>query len=110
MSDLPPQVILSNFVPKARLIASVTISATAEVTTTEAHGYETGIVVRVIVPPVYGMKIYQQTSIIVTGLTTFLTNIDTRLQADFVAPVFSGLAFNQAQVTPITGVEDNIAR
>jgi len=110
MSDLPPQVILSDFIPKRRLISDVTRSATAEVTTTQAHGYQTGQVVRVDVPAVYGMKLYQQTSIIVTGLTTFLTGIDTTSSLPFEAPVFSGEAFTQAQVIPITGVEENIAR
>lgn len=111
MFTLPPQVILSDFTPKRKLIADVTISATAEVTTTDPHGYQNGMVVRVNVPAAYGMSLYQQTKIVVTGDTTFQTTIDTLSQFPFVEPVFDGTnPFTQAQVVPITGVEDNIAR
>lgn len=111
MFNLPVQVILSDFVPKRRLIASVSIAEKAEVTTTEDHGYLTGYVVRVIVPPIYEMALYRQTSIIVTGTTTFTTDINTLNQPPFFVPTFNGEnPFTAAQVVPMTGTEDNIAR
>lgn len=110
MPVIIPQIILSDFVPKARLIANVTIALKAEVSTTEDHGYETGLVVRVFVPGAYGMSLYQQTPIIVTGTTTFITEIDTTNQLPFTPPVFIGInPFTAAQTIPITGTEDNIA-
>lgn len=101
----------SDFVPKRRLIFNVTNAVNAEVTTTEDHGYETGYVVRVNVPGSYGMGLFAQTKIIVTGTTTFLTDIDTTNQLPFTPPVFvpDGSGFTNAQVTVISGVTDNIA-
>lgn len=101
----------SNFLPKRRLISSVTNSTSATVTTTEDHGYTTGMYVRVFVPEAYGMNLYDQTEITVTGTTTFMTTIDTSTQLPYVAPTFvtGGQAFTDAQVIPISGVEDNAA-
>ncbi len=101
----------SDFVPKRRLISNVTNDVLAEVTTTENHGYETGYVVRVNVPEVYRMSLFAQAKIVVTGTTTFLTDIDTSNQPPFVAPVFvaDGPGFTEAQVVPMSGVTDNIA-
>ena len=101
--------ITDNFVPKAYLITNVTNEIRANVTTLEAHNYFTGQVVRIIVPKAYGMSInYVQTTITVTGATTFQTEINTLNQNAFVAPTYPP-AFTAAQVTPISGVEDNIA-
>jgi predicted HAD superfamily phosphohydrolase len=44
----------SDFVLKRRLLSNVTNALRAIVTTTEDHGYETGQIVRLIVPLVYG--------------------------------------------------------
>lgn len=106
--NLPPQIVLSDFVPVRRLIGNVTVAEKAVVTTTEDHGYETGYIVRVIVPRVYRMNLYQQTKIIVIDSTSFLTEINTLSQSAFVAPSYPP-AFTNAQVVPISGVEDNIA-
>jgi len=110
MFPLPPQTILSDFTPKRMLISDVTISTSAVVTTTEPHGYQDGMFVRVNVPVPYGMSLYQQTRIIVTSSTEFQTTINTLNQSPFVQPVFDGSnPFTQAQVVPISGVEDNVA-
>lgn len=99
-----------SFVPVHCLIDNVTNAYNASVTTSTDHGYETGQVVRVIVPPAYGMNVYEQTKIIVTGTDTFITEIDTTAQLPFVAPPYvpGSAPFTDAQVTPISGVEKNI--
>ena len=96
----------SDFVPKRRLVSGVTIASKAVVTTTEAHGYETGLLVRLFVPADYGMSIYQETYIVVTGDMTFITQLDTTSQRTFIVPA---QPYTPAQVVPITGVTDNIA-
>jgi hypothetical protein len=99
------------FVPVRQLIDDVTNEVNAEVTTVDDHGYLTGYVVRVIVPQAYGMNIYEQTKIVVTGTKTFTTTIDTSWQNDFVAPTFvaNGQGFTEAQVIPISGTTDNVS-
>lgn len=98
-----------SFDPKVRIVSDVTQNYRAEVTTTEDHGYETGYVVRLFVPPAYGMSIYESSKIVVTGDRTFTTYIDTTFQNAFVTPTFSanGQGFTQAQVVPISGTERN---
>ena len=102
--------ILSDFVPQLSLITAVTTARLAEITTASAHGYDTGMVVRVNVPNTYGMTLFEQTPIIVTSLTTFTTGINTLNMDPFVTPtLYPPIAFTPAQCIPITGVEDNIA-
>jgi hypothetical protein len=78
--------------PAMRLIASITQAAIPTVTTTFAHGYVDGTIVRFDIPPALGMQqINQLTSpILVTGLTTFTINIDTTNFAPFAIPVGTG--------------------
>jgi hypothetical protein len=56
------------------------------------------------------MNVYAQTTITVTSPTAFTTGIDTSWQRPFISPTFvdGGKGFTQAQVVPITGVEENI--
>lgn len=99
----------SDFVPKRRLLSNVTNALRAIVTTTEDHGYETGQIVRLIVPLAYGMHLnYVQAQIVVLSPTTFETDVNTSNQLPFVEPTFPP-GFTNAQVVPISGVEDNIA-
>ena len=65
--------------PAMRIIASITNAFPAVVTTTFAHQYVTGTVVRINIPPGFGMQqINQQTAqITVTGSTTFSLPINT---------------------------------
>lgn len=74
-----------------RIIASITNSTNAVVTTTFAHGYVDGTIVRFDIPPALGMQqINQLTSpIVVTGLTTFDIEINTSLFEPFAIPVSS---------------------
>lgn len=96
----------SNFVPKRRLMSDITNATAAEVTTTEAHGYEVGQLLRFVVPEEYGLLLNYKVGKVKTvpSDTTFTTDIDTSALADFVAPT-APPSFTQAHVTPITGTE-----
>ncbi len=68
------------------------------------------MVIRVNVPATYGMELFDQTLIVVTGATTFYTQIDTSLMDPFVAPtLYPPVGFTPAQCVPITGTTDNVA-
>ncbi len=89
--------------PMLQLISNVTTAANAVVTTVSNHGFVSGMYVLINVPIVYGMILNSVTTqIIVTGLTTFSTNINTLSLASFVSPAIS--QFTPAQVSPITGL------
>lgn len=90
--------------PAMRLISSITQATAATVTTTFAHGYVDGTVVRFDIPPACGMQqLDQQTaSIVVTGSTTFTVPIDTTYYQPFTVPVGLGPFINIcAQVVPL---------
>lgn len=100
----------SDFVPKRRLISDVTREERGIVTTSESHGYETGLTVRLFVPKAYGMEVdFVETQITVLNDTQFQTELDTTFLNAFVVPT-APPAFTQAQVVPVTGTTDNAAR
>lgn len=77
------------FQPAMRIIASITNAFPAEVTTTFAHNYIPGTIIRLVIPREYIMIQADQLFglITITGTTTFLIDIDTRLFSPFVVPV-----------------------
>ncbi len=79
------------FKPAMRIIANITNAQPAVVTTTFAHNYITGMIVRLILPPGYGMIQANQlfSDITVTGDTTFSINLDTTLFSPFATPITS---------------------
>ena len=83
-----------------RIITNITNDFPATVTTSFAHQYQTGLIVRLILPPGYGMEQanHQFSDITVTGSTTFTINLDTRLYQPFVTPV-SPVQYPQAVPT-----------
>ncbi len=89
------------------IIASITNDFPALVTTTEDHSYLDGLIVRLVIPPGYGMEEANQLfgSIVVTGLTTFEVFIDTRYFNPFVIPGDAPDNLQYAQVIPFA--EDN---
>ncbi|KKN33422.1 hypothetical protein LCGC14_0803890 [marine sediment metagenome] len=99
----------SDFVPKRRILSDVTRAEKAEVTTTQPHEYETGLIVSLFIPKAYGMELFfESTEIVVTSDTQFTTTIDTRFENPFVTPTFPP-GFTDAQVTVSSGVTDNAA-
>lgn len=67
------------FFPAMRLIAAITNANPATVTTTFAHGYGTGMIVRLVIPLADGMQQADGMTgaITVTGDLTFTIDIDT---------------------------------
>lgn len=76
------------FQPAMRIIANITRSNPAIVTTTFDHNYITGTIIRLIVPPGHGMDQADQLfgPIVVTSSTTFAISIDTTSFNPFVIP------------------------
>ena len=74
--------------PAMRIIASITNANPAVVTTTFAHQYISGTIVRLNFPPGYGMEQANQLfgEIVVTGTTTFAIGIDSTLFDPFMTP------------------------
>ena len=99
------------FGPAMRLIAAITNTNPAVVTTTFAHGYVTGTIVRLDIPPACGMQqINQQTgAIVVTSPTAFAINIDASLYDAFFIPVGTPPWVNICpQVVPIGEVNETL--
>jgi hypothetical protein len=99
------------FGPAMRLIATITNTNPAVVTTTFAHGYVTGTIVRLDIPPACGMQqINQQTgAIVVTSPTAFAINIDASLYDAFFIPVGTPPWVNICpQVVPIGEVNETL--
>lgn len=95
------------FKPAMRIITAITNDYPASITTSFAHGYPTGIIVRVIVPLGYGMEEINEKfgSIIVTGDTTFSIDIDTRYFNVFASPVSPS---QYAQSVPIAEINSTV--
>lgn len=95
------------FEPAVRDIAAITNSYPVVVTTTFAHSYLSGLIVRIVIPVGlgYGMEQLNQyvASIIVTGDTTFTMNTDTSNYDPFVIPMeaVNQPLFTPAQVVPV---------
>lgn len=83
-----PDIQFPVFQQAMRVISSITNGFPAIVTTTLNHQYQTGMIVRLLVPDGFGMvqanKLYG--SITVTGDMTFAIDIDTRSFDAFVVP------------------------
>lgn len=75
------------FKPAMRIIQDITNSNPASVTTTFAHSYTTGTIIRLDIPPGFGMQQANTlfASIVVTGTTTFNIDIDTSLFDTFLS-------------------------
>jgi hypothetical protein len=99
------------FQPAMRLIASITNANPATVTTTFAHQYDTGLIVRLDIPPACGMQGANgmKGAITVIDSTSFSIDIDTSLFDAFSIPVSPGpFDFTCAQVVPIGEVNDTL--
>lgn len=92
------------FQPAMRLIASITQANPAVITTTFAHQYVSGTIIRLDLPPAVGMPQANQFTgpITVTGTTTFTIPLNTTTFTPFVLPEDPLPQVNTcAQVVPI---------
>lgn len=77
------------YIPALRVISAITQATTASVTTSFAHGYISGTIVRLIIPITFGMVQANQLfgPITVTGNTTFTLPINTSGFDAFAIPM-----------------------
>lgn len=91
------------FNPEPSQISAISNAYNAVVTTVNAHGYSTGIIVQFMVNPIYGMEINNQTSTItVIDDFNFSTNINSLQLSTFIIP--SQTQAFPAQVVPFSGI------
>ena len=101
------------FQPAMRLVTNITRAGSAEVTTSFEHNYETGDIVRLIVPNGYGMVQADRRTgtIAVNSPTTFLIDIDTTYFDPFVIPPDpSPWVITVAQVIPVGEVNSKLTQ
>lgn len=101
------------FQPAMRLIANITRATSAEVTTTFEHNYQTGDIVRLVVPVGFGMIQANRLrgTIAVNSPTTFYIDIDTTYFEPFVIPPDpSPSVITVAQVIPIGQVNSKLTQ
>jgi len=97
------------FEPSMKVILSITNSFPATVTTSvdgttpANHNYQTGLIVRLLIPPGFGMTEANQLTgaINVISPTMFNIAIDTTYFGIFVMPPNYPLSYQKAQVLPI---------
>lgn len=102
------------FQKSMRIISAITNSFPASVTTTFAHNFITGQLVRLIIPPFVGMPQANQQfgTITVTGSTTFNIDIDTTFYDAFSIPSSpppGSTGFTCPQVVPFAEVSSTLA-
>lgn len=91
------------FQPSMRIIASITNAFPALVTTTFAHQYATGMIVRLIIPTGFGMQEANEkyAEIIVTGDTAFTIAIDTSFMDPYVISATYPYSYQSGQTLSI---------
>jgi len=97
------------FQPAMRLIASITNARQAVVTTTFAHQYRTGLIVRLDIPLACGMQQANHVvaPIIVVSPSVFIINLDTTDFDPFAIPVgVSPHVDTCAQVVPVGEINE----
>lgn len=94
--------------PAMRIVSAISKGYPAQVTTSFDHDYHDGAIVRLNIPPHYGMQQANQLqgAILVTSSTTFLISIDTTQFDAFSQPVG---AKQCANVTPVGEISSTLA-
>lgn len=96
------------FLPRQSLIAGITQAVNAVVTTTAPNALITGEIVRLVIPPGFGMQQADglTSSIVVLTDTTFMTGIDTTSFDAYVVPTPNPHLAACGQVIPIGEVNE----
>jgi hypothetical protein len=95
------------FKPSMRIITNITNGNPSTITTSFAHGYSTGLVVRLIIPLGYGMEQVNHmfSDITVVDTLNFTIDLDTTLFQPFVTP---DNPTQYPQVVPIGEINDTV--
>jgi hypothetical protein len=95
------------YTPGMRIVTGITNALPAVVTTSFAHGYKDLLIVRIDMPPQFGMQQINQLTgtIFVLSPTTFSISIDTRQMDPFSVPANWPYSEQLAQCVPVG--EDN---
>lgn len=93
-----------------RIITNITNAYPASVTTSFAHNYVNGTIVRLYIPQGYGMEQANkaQGKIVVTSDTTFTIDLDTTSFEPFVVPVDFPEDSQYPQVVPVGEVSGTL--
>jgi hypothetical protein len=100
--------------PAMRIVSAITNANLVSVTTTFAHQYTTGLIVRLDIPLNFGMQALNQQygPITVTSATTFTLPVDTSdtgLFEPFAIPALNpGHNYTDAQCVPIGNVNTSL--
>lgn len=102
---------LPTFQPAMRVIAGISNASPVLITTTFAHQYITNTIVRLDIPPSFGMQALNQQfgPITVISPTTFTMPIDATNLEPFVLPTTFPPGYQDAQVVPISEVNSLLA-
>ena len=95
------------FKPSMRIITNITNGNPATVTTSFAHGYSTGLIVRLILPSGYGMEQANQlfSDITIVDTLNFTIDLDTTLFQPFTTP---GTVVQYHQAVPIGEINSTV--
>lgn len=111
MAPYTPNIQYPVFQPAMRTITAITNAFPAQVTTEIDHQYQTGLVVRILVPDIYGM--YQCNGLFgtieVTSATTFHIDLDTTTFDVFSIPDPLPQGYTNAQSVPIAESNDMLS-
>jgi hypothetical protein len=97
------------FKPAMRIVTAITQASSCLVTTSFDHNYAIGLIVRLDIPPAFGMQqVNQQVGTILTlpTTTTFTLNIDTTQYDSFTTPGTYPADAQSAQVVPVGEVNE----
>lgn len=99
------------FQPAMRVINNITTGQTTTIVTTFPNQYKVGLIVRLNLPDGYSLQELDQktgTIIELIDLTTFVIDLDSYGLGLFVAPTEFPLDLQEAQVTPVGEVNEQL--
>ena len=98
------------FQPAMRIVTAITNGFPASITTSFAHGYASGLIIRIVVPLGFGMEEINTLfgDIVVTSPTTFLIDIDTTYFNTFVVPTNPPASLQSAQCIPFGEINSTV--
>ena len=98
------------YTPAMRIVSAITNANPAQITTTFAHGYRTGTIVRLYIPLGFGMEQADEETGTITIIddTSFFMDIDTTTYDIFAAPADFPLDRQYAQVVPIGEINSTL--